>query len=230
MKLAIISDIHGNYDALSTLAETYDELWALGDLVNYGPQPHEVLQFIREKTKIVIRGNHDNAVGRNEDPRCTPRYALMAKETCQFSTSVLSKEEKGFLAHLPLTLAVERAGARFYLCHAAPSDPLYAYRPKDSDEWERELDGIDADFVLTGHTHVPFVRQIGSRTLANPGSLGQPKVGSADVNYAVWEDGNLQLKSLSYPISRTVQKIERLPLSAEVKQDLITVLRTGSLK
>jgi putative phosphoesterase len=229
MKLVIISDIHGNYDALSSLDESYDELWALGDLVNYGPQPHEVVDFIRERAKVVIRGNHDNAVGCNEDPRCTPRYARMAEETRQFSASVLNDDEKSFLANLPLTTTVERGGARFYLCHAAPSDPLYGYRPKDSDEWQRELDGIEADFVLTGHTHVPFTRKIGSRVLANPGSLGQPKVGSADVNYAVWEDGNLQLKSLSYPVSKTVQKIERLRLSNEIKQDLITVLKTGSL-
>ena len=62
MKLVIISDIHGNYDAWSALPEEYDELWVLGDLVNYGPQPKEVFEEVTQKASLIVRGNHDHAV------------------------------------------------------------------------------------------------------------------------------------------------------------------------
>jgi fructose-1,6-bisphosphatase len=61
-KIVILSDIHGNYEALKALPEDYDELWVLGDLVNYGPQPSEVVEFVREKASLVVRGNHDDSV------------------------------------------------------------------------------------------------------------------------------------------------------------------------
>ncbi len=75
-----------NFDALSALPESGDELWVLGDLVNYGPQPAEVVNFVRNHAAAVVRGNHDNAVGFNVDPRCTPRYHEMASATMQIST------------------------------------------------------------------------------------------------------------------------------------------------
>lgn len=59
MKLVILSDIHGNHDALRALPEEYDELWVLGDLVNYGPQPKEVVADVMEKASLVVQGNHD---------------------------------------------------------------------------------------------------------------------------------------------------------------------------
>lgn len=72
MRIAIVSDIHGNFDALAALPREYDQLWVLGDLVNYGPEPKAVIDFVREHASIVLRGNHDHAVGRHEDPRCSP--------------------------------------------------------------------------------------------------------------------------------------------------------------
>ena len=75
MKIVIISDLHGNYDALSALPESGDELWVLGDLVNYGPQPRAVLNFVRSHAAAVVRGNRDHAVGFDVDPRCTPGTA-----------------------------------------------------------------------------------------------------------------------------------------------------------
>jgi len=97
MKIVIISDVHGNYDALRALPETYTELWVLGDLVNFGPEPAEVLDFIREKASIVIRGNHDQSVGYDEDPRCIARYQRMADATRSYTARVLSEEQKQFL-------------------------------------------------------------------------------------------------------------------------------------
>jgi protein phosphatase len=90
MKTAILSDIHGNMEPLYSLTEPYDALWALGDLVNYGPDPAAVIDFVRAHATVVVQGNHDRAVGFNEDPRCSPPYREMAKETMEFTRSVHS--------------------------------------------------------------------------------------------------------------------------------------------
>lgn len=229
MKVVIISDLHANYDALSALPEGYDQLWVLGDLVNYGPEPAEVVDFVRSQAAVVIRGNHDNAVGCNEDPRCTPRYHEMAEQTRRFSLSVLTDQQKDYLGNLPLKEEITLGATRFYLCHAMPSNPLYGYCPEDSPKWADELKAFQADILLVGHTHTPFIRRINHQIVVNPGSLGQPKTGKSDGCYAVWQDGSLQLKQFSYPVDEAIRKLEKLPITQEVRHDLATVLRTGSL-
>jgi putative phosphoesterase len=229
MKIAIISDLHGNYAALRELPDGYDELWVLGDLVTYGPEPSAVVDSVKAKSSVVIRGNHDHSVGYDVDPRCTPRYQKMADLTRRYTASVLKKEQKEFLRELPLKLEIQRQRTRFYLCHAKPSDPLYGYCPEQSDEWIREMERIQADVLLVGHTHTPFIRQIGNRLVVNPGSLGQPKTGKADACYAIWEDGVFELRSYPYSVSETVTGLRALGFPREVEEDLITVLQTGSV-
>ena len=229
MKIVIISDLHGNYEALQALPELGDELWVLGDLVNYGPEPSKVVEFVRSKSKIVVRGNHDQSIGFDEDPRCTPRYATMADTTRRFTASVLNDEQKAFLRGLPLRQELQRENKHFYLCHARPSDPLYGYCPEDSPDWVNEALSINADVLLVGHTHTPFIRRIGAGVVINPGSLGQPKTGKPDACYAVWEDGFFRLKQYSYPVAKTVEKLKALSFPKEVEQDLITVLKTGAV-
>ena len=67
MKILIVSDIHANAESHRVLPADYDELWILGDLVNYGPSPVEVLDFARSKASLVVRGNHDHSVGFQKD-------------------------------------------------------------------------------------------------------------------------------------------------------------------
>lgn len=229
MKIVIISDLHGNFDALQALPETYNELWVLGDLVNYGPEPAVVLDFVKANCPIVVRGNHDHSVGYDEDPRCTARCREMADTTRRYTASVLNEEQKEFLRNLPLRKELRRQNTRFYLCHAKPSDPLYSYCPADSHEWISEVRTVSADALLVGHTHTPFMRRIGERLIVNPGSLGQPKTGKPDACYAVWEDGSFQLKSYRYPVAKTVAKLRALSLPLDVEQDLIAALESGSV-
>jgi putative phosphoesterase len=229
MKVAIISDLHGNYEALRSLSETYDELWVLGDLVNYGPEPGAVVDFVEKNGTIVVRGNHDHAIGYDVDPRCTARYQKMADVTRKYTASVLNKHQKEYLRQLPLNLELKRQDTRFYLCHARPSDPLYGYCREESEEWEKELRHVKVDVLLVGHTHTPFVRRIGDRSVVNPGSLGQPKTGKSDACYALWENGLFQLKSFAYPVQDTVDRLKALAFPSDVEKDLITVLQTGSV-
>lgn len=229
MKIVIISDIHANADALWALPEAYDELWVLGDLVNYGPEPDQVIEFVRSKASVVIRGNHDHAVGFQEDPRCSPRFRAMAESTRRYTDSVLGFEHKQYLQSLPVSIETQRQETKFYLCHAIPSDPLYGYCEVGSPRWRREAEKIGTDVILAGHTHVPAVNSLGSCVVVNPGSLGQPKTRSPEARYAVWEDGKIELKSYRYPLEDTVVKIQALPIEAGLREELIGILRTGQI-
>jgi putative phosphoesterase len=228
VKILLISDVHGNADALNALNESFDELWVLGDLVTYGPEPTEVVQHLRQHASLIVRGNHDHAVGYNVDPRCSPPFRAMAEATRQHAMKTLSDDDQRFLRDLPLTASVERDGQRLFLCHATPSDPLFAYCPSDSPGWSQESASVDADIILVGHTHLPFVKRFGTRTVVNPGSLGQPKDGGPDASYAVWQDGEVTLRKVPYPVDRTVAKIRALSLPSGITDALEHVLWTGT--
>ncbi len=229
MKIVVISDIHGNFDALSALHETWDELWVLGDLVNYGPEPGRVVDYVKDKASVVVRGNHDHSIGFNEDPRCSAPFKEMAEATRRYTDSVLTFGQKHFLRQLPLHLETERAGARFYLCHAIPSDPLFGYCEAGSAQWAAEVAAVGTDLVFVGHTHVPAIRTIGSCVVLNPGSLGQPKGGGPEARYAVWQDGAIELKSLAYPVESALAKVAELPIAGSLRHELSEILRTGSI-
>ena len=233
MPILILSDIHGNWDALQALtteAGQYGEIWVLGDLVNYGPQPNEVIAWVAAHASVVLCGNHDYALAHHADPRCSPPYRRMAAEMARYTDAVLTPEHRQFLRGLPQFLRLEREGHGFYLCHAMPSDPLFGYCPAESPQWEQEWSAAAAEILLCGHTHVPFVRRVGPQgrgTVANPGSVGQPKSGSPQANYAVWTGEELQLRSASCPWQATVEKLQEIPLTLAVRAALVEALRTG---
>ena len=83
------------------LPNHFDELWVLGDLVNYGPQPAEVIEFVRKWATLVVRGNHDDAVAFDRDPQCSPAFRSAAEETRRYTSSVLNEKHKNYLADLP---------------------------------------------------------------------------------------------------------------------------------
>ena len=229
MKIVIVSDIHGNFDALAALNESYDELWVLGDLVNYGPEPAAVVDYVRSRAAVIVRGNHDHSIGFNQDHRCSPRFRDMAEATRRFTDSVLTFSDKEFLRSLPSQIELRRKNTRFYLCHATPSDPLFGYCQADDPRWLTEVTSIAADVVLVGHTHVPALRSLNHCQVLNPGSLGQPKTGSPQARYAVWDNGNLELKSYSSPVEAAVAKIQALPVDAALRDELSAILRTGDI-
>lgn len=229
MRALIVSDLHGNMEALGALPQDYDEMWVLGDLVNYGPNPAEAVEFVRAHAAVVVRGNHDQAIGCGDNPQCSARFRLMAEEMGRYTARALSEEQRAFLRDLPLAAIKEADGRRAFLCHATPADPLYRYRPAVSPAWIADLERIGADVLLTGHTHLPFLRHFAGKTVANPGSVGQPKAGSPRASFAVWQEGVITLHSVPYDWQRTVSKLQELPLSPAVLEDLTTVLRNGGI-
>jgi putative phosphoesterase len=227
MRIVIISDIHGNFAALQAPEECWDELWVIGDLVNYGPEPKEVVAWAQEHAHVVIRGNHNHAVGFATDPRCSPPYKTIAAETGAFSSSVLNHDEKTYLERLPLSVDRRLGRQTFHLCHATPSNPLFGYKDTDDATWQAEVESTSADVVIVGHTHVPFVHRFETQRIMNPGSIGQPKTGTPEACYGVWEDGRLELKRYFYPLAQAEAEIRDLPISQGVKDDLIFALKTG---
>jgi putative phosphoesterase len=227
MRIAIISDIHANYDALSALPQDYDELWVLGDLVNYGPQPAEVVDYISQRASLVIRGNHDHCIAYGEDPHCIPRFRAIATAMRKFTSQVLNESQKQYLHDLPLRAEAQRGDTRFCLLHSVPSNPLYGHYRETWAGWPAEAECAGADVLLVGHTHAPWLRRIGDRVVCNPGSLGQPMNGKPDACYAVWEDGAIALRNFPYPFEETIRKVMAVPVEEKIQRELAKVLRKG---
>lgn len=230
MRICIISDLHANIEALSALPDEYDELWVLGDLVNYGPDPAAVIEFVRSRASVVIRGNHDHSVGYDADCRCSPRFRAMAEATRDYTASVLVESDRQYLRDLTTSARRQVDGATFFLCHATPSDFLYEYRAPDSPLWDRmEEAASGADVILAGHTHLQFSRPAHARTIINPGSLGQSKAGDPRARYAMWENRRFTLNAFNYPVDRTIEKVMAMPIDGSLKRDLVHVLATGTV-
>jgi len=229
LRIPIASDLHGNLEAVRSLPTDYDELWVLGDLVNYGPNPAEVIEFVREHATLAVRGNHDDAIGYDHDPECSAPFRRLAEETGRFTMLAVNERQREFLRTMPLTAEREIGGVRFFACHATPAGPLHEYRPTESKLWDKDAARGFCDVLLAGHTHVPFCRTMGARVVANPGSVGQSKREGGRACYAIWQDGQLRLESTEYPIEETIAKVRALPVAPEVRAQLETVLRTGSL-
>jgi putative phosphoesterase len=231
MKILVISDIHGNLAALDAVREKADMIFCLGDLVNYGPYPAGCIERIRELTDKVVRGNHDNAIGRDMDCGCSVKYKELSEEGKIFTKNILSAGEKDFLGNLPITLNIEVEGKKFLLSHGSPNGDMYKYlRPDVTDkEMESELRDIDADIVFIGHTHLPMVREIHGITIVNPGSVGQPRDGIPMASYAVWEDGRVEIKRVRYDIEATVKGLLATNIPSNYVSMLARILREGGM-
>jgi protein phosphatase len=228
MKIVILSDVHGNLAALQALPEReYDQLWCIGDLVDYGPRPHETVKWIKRNAAITVRGNHDHAAGFSVDPQCSPAFKRLAAETLRYTLEACTKQDLKYLGSLPVYREITLDSTRFYLVHAKPTDALYGYCPEQSPSWNQEADCVDADVLIVGHTHTPFIRKVGKVTILNPGSLGQPKTGRPLACYAIWEDGVITLKEYEYPLFETVRDIRKMPILPEDREALIALLETG---
>ena len=230
VKIVIVSDIHANLAALNALPEKdFDQLWCIGDLVDYGPRPHEAVEWVRNNAAITVRGNHDHAAGFSVDPQCSAPFRRLATETLRYTQKVCTERDLNFLRNLPTHREIAVNSTSFYLVHSSPTDPLFGYCPEHSERWPKEAEWSNADVLIVGHTHTPFIRTVGKTTIVNPGSLGQPKTGRPLACYALWEDGRISFKEHAYPVDETIQHIRKMPISRVDQDALIAVLQTGEL-
>ncbi|HXG24934.1 MAG TPA: metallophosphoesterase family protein [Chthonomonadales bacterium] len=229
MRIAIIADVHANLAALEAITESYDLLLCLGDLVDYGPQPREAIRWVREHGFKVVRGNHDQALGCDMDCRCAPLMKEASVTTRAWHRQLLEEDDRSYLRQLPVREWCDFGGVTFVLAHASPTGDLYTYlRPEISDEvLAQESQGISADFIFLGHTHLPMMRRIGKTTIVNPGSIGQPRHGDPQASYVIWDDGNVYFRRVTYDAKRTIEMLAHAPLSQPVIAQLTHILRTG---
>jgi putative phosphoesterase len=223
MRVLLCSDVHGNAEALAAVLEQpADYVLCAGDLVHFGPRPAECVDLVRQRATLVVRGNHDHGAGFGTDCRAYGPWRSLDQAGRTIMDAALSPAHCRYLRSLALTETITLEGTRFAVVHAAPSDPLYHYLPPETrDEiWTAELAGVDADVLVLGHTHVPFVRTSNRPIVVNPGSVGLPRDGDTQARYAIWEDGNITLHRCSYDHGPLLAALDRLPLPAAPLREL----------
>jgi len=228
MRILVVSDIHANFEALRRMPDDVDCVLCIGDLVDYGPDPVPCIEWVRARSAATLRGNHDHAVAFHVDCRCSPVAREASEATREVMWQALGPRDIDFLATLPLQTVVKIGGVRFHLVHATPSDPLYTYlRPTDEARWAAEVEDLDADVVLTGHTHLPMILHVGGKVVVNPGSVGQPAHGDPRAAFAIIEDGEPRLMRVEYDVEASIGRLARMGLRDPVFGQLAGLLRTG---
>lgn len=245
MLALLLSDIHGNADALRAVVEKvgrWDALWILGDLVDYGPEPHIVVDLVRElKPDLILMGNHDNAVAYGVDCMCAPELHDLSEYTRrEVSYRLLSSEQIAWLRSLPKMAQLTAGSARVYAVHGSPRNPLYGYLKPDLPVEEILLaltpspiavrpKPVTADVVLVGHTHLQFDLRVGGTRVVNPGSLGQPRDGDPRAAYALidLDSWSVKLGRVEYDVWKTVRKLEQLSLDPRHLLRLKEILLSG---
>jgi len=237
VKRAILSDIHGNYEALQAVladieTQNVDELYCLGDIIGYGPNPRECIDAI-SGFNLVILGNHDQ--GALFDPEGFSSGAERAifwtrtqLETATDDNTVEDNRRRwAFLSELPRTHA---DGDLLYV-HGSARSPLNEYVFPEDVYNTRKIEKIFSlvgKYCFQGHTHVPGVftgdcrffspQDIGNRyqladdkVMVNVGSVGQPRDGDPRSSYVIYDDGVLEFRRVEYPLEVTAQKIYDIP-------------------
>ncbi|MHB8792947.1 MAG: metallophosphoesterase family protein [Thermoleophilia bacterium] len=232
MRTLVISDIHGNIDALRAIDESCDAVICLGDIVDYGPEPAACINWLKELQVPLtrIRGNHDNAVAFRIDCGCGQAFLHLSTLTREYMWKVLDEKSLAWIGAAETSVELNLDGKRIYATHAAPSDNLFKYLvPETSDEdLAAELELAGADIALTGHTHKPFTRELNGRLMVNVGSVGQPRDGIPRVSYAIIEDGQVELKRVDYDVESAVARLRTLPLDAGAIGELIYILENAA--
>lgn len=227
MRILVVSDIHGNRAALDAIQEPHDVCLCLGDIVEYGPQPVECIDWVRANAHHTVRGNHDHGAAQNVDIFGVSGFRYLTMATRQGTVRMLSETDRRFLMGLPLTKMVTLGGLRFLLVHATPRDPLEEYLPPNAEAWATRVAGIRADFVLVGHTHYQWHAQVGKAQIVNPGTVGLPRNGNPRACYAIIEDANVTLKQVDYDIEATVAALDGCGFPAVACEQLAGVYRIG---
>jgi predicted phosphodiesterase len=230
MRQAIISDIHGNVQALRQVLSRIDEekchqIICLGDSVGYGPFPNECVELVHERCQMVLAGNHDHALLGLTDTEYFNEYARRA---IVLSRPLMQADVMAKLAEYPLTWQQQEA---FYV-HATPSEPEawhYLLNRYDvADNW----DAFSQTVCFIGHSHKPvafsldsrkrtalrphvdFLLQPDSRYIINVGSVGQPRDGIPDACFVIYDDEESSVRwvRVAYDVQLTQQAMRRLEL------------------
>ena len=226
MRVAVISDIHGNLHALDAVLaaledDSPDAVWCLGDLVGYGPRPNPCCTKVADCAAVCLAGNHDLGV---LGTLPLDEFSSDAAAAARWTQEVLDDDARTYLEGLSPEAAMPDAGAELY--HASPRDPIWEY-VLDAGSMRAALEGTTGPIILVGHSHVPIVAAIENshlhaghapdgteidldeKVLLNPGSVGQPRDGDPRAAYLVLDlDEQVAIfRRVEYAIERTQEEI-----------------------
>lgn len=233
MRYAVVSDLHGNRQAVNSVftdieALGVDSILCLGDVVGYGPAPAEVLQKVYAKVDHILLGNHDAVIGGRMSPDC---FNPQARQIIEWTRGHLGGEAKKFFAKLPAVIV----GDGFRCAHAEFAMPLrygYIIEPEDAQaSWE--VFGEPLAFV--GHSHQPgvfvtgasgrayaleaqdFAREEGKRYLVNVGSVGQPRDGDVRACYCLYDtdEESVYFRRVAFDVDSYREELERQKLPSK---------------
>jgi len=217
VRYAIISDIHANLAAFTAVLADIEhrvgveKVWCLGDTVNYGPDPHECIELLKQTNHVSVAGNHDlAAIGKISTAEFNPDAAA----ACHWTTRHLSPADVQYLGSLPLVIQE----GDFTLVHGSPRDPIWEYL-KSTDVARENFAYFKTQFCLVGHSHLPlafsdsesgvcsssqFSTDIGltlgkNRLIINPGGAGQPRDGNPRASYAIYDSEIRRVKLYRVP-------------------------------
>ncbi len=229
MKVAVLSDIHGNLEALEAvsadiLSRGADRVICLGDNVGYGPDPEEVVRRMRELSYESILGNHELALF---DLRARRWLNFQAEENNSVTAGMLSEENLTYCCTLPKFLTIDLA----YFVHGFPPFSVFRYLNRQSDDKLADLLATATfSLLFLGHTHkLQLVRQEhgaivrrslgqerlelhpGQKYIVNAGSVGQPRDGDNRAKYLLWNtaEATLEVLFVAYDYPATMQKIRQ---------------------
>ncbi len=223
MRYAIIADIHANLAAFAAVLVDIErrgeaeELWCLGDIVGYGPDPRQCIELLRQTNHVCVAGNHDwAAVGKIDVSPFNPDAAT----ACLWTAEQLAPEHKQYLRQLPQVIQKDD----FTLVHGSPRDPIWEYLLSISTAREN-FAYFKSRFCLVGHSHVPLIFKYGkngacsfnqfstsiglalakNRLIINPGAVGQPRDGDPRASYAIYDTESrlVRLYRVSYDVRTT---------------------------
>ena len=234
MKIAIISDIHGNLYALLKALEdineqNIDKIICLGDLTGYGPHPNEVIALIKRRNSEgklqCIKGNYDASVVDGD-------YTFIRNTTINsFALPWAVKEvrisNKYYLDSLPLSITENINGVNFMFTHGSPNK-INEYLFEDAENTANIMASFENDVLVCGHTHIPFAKKFGNKTLINAGSIGKPKIGRPNLTYTIInisDSGELDIsfREIEYEYKRVMKDCSIL----EFPNAIIDSYRTG---
>jgi len=232
MKIAIISDLHGNLPALEAAAADAKargarRILCAGDLVGYGPFPSETCEFVARNAIESVSGNFDRKVleAMDNPELFDKKMNARKREVLIWTVKHTSRRAGKILRGLPPAIEVRAAGSDLLLVHGSPgSDVDTIYPSITAEALARKLAGRKPDLLACGHTHIPFIRRISGVTVVNCGSAGYPVDGDPRPTYALLEfdhgkKPSARIIRFSYDAAKTVGAIASTDLPESLLRD-----------
>jgi putative phosphoesterase len=235
-RLAVITDIHGNLPALEASLQAIDaigvdRIYCGGDLVGYGPHPTEVCALIEERQIPTIYGNYDYAIGRDLDD-CGCAYVTehdreLGKRSVAWTLANTDQHAKDFMRELPFDLRFELGEVPIHLVHGSPRKVNeYLFEDKPASLYERLAASEEAQVMVFGHTHRPWIGTYGEVLFVNCGSVGKPKDGDPRAAFAILElddAGQVQvsIERVPYDAEAVAREVEAAGLPEEYARKLV---------